>query len=542
MNSSGVPVWKYDDDVSGYDPFLYLDYFIRESRPCIILLKSGDKSYHYVVVVGYDKEDDVYLLADPWGVFRWINKTELDTQWSFRENSGTLKGSFLSTVIESYANPFTLIVPKSRPTSHYLGYWSQMKGEFISGTDKFGGNVRSWERTWNFEDDFDFVVASSRELFSSTGTATFLGYEKEDSKSVKLWGKIEDGWALRGRMWVVARTYSLDDPNPPPPPRADPHSFSLSGLSNSITSGESRTLSVFVKSSSNKPVQGVKVEFRDSNDTEISFSSLNRTTDNNGRATTTMHTGSEGSADFVVDVYNHSGSKVLSRLYKLTVVPWIKEFSPRRVTIHSDYSFWNCRSKQEKSRTIDLTSRVIQSTIRVSGKAHLGDAAGLDRWSWVDSNTIKVVAWLRKHCVEKNSITITVTGKYKGTNDSRKANGAPTLTPEIDTLSLYWEDLSQVPFKNQLLPNYPNPFNPETWIPYQLSEPAEVQISIYSSDGTLVRTISMGYQASGLYQNRNRAAYWNGENEWGESVASGLYFYTLTAGEFTETKKMLILK
>ncbi len=98
------------------------------------------------------------------------------------------------------------------------------------------------------------------------------------------------------------------------------------------------------------------------------------------------------------------------------------------------------------------------------------------------------------------------------------------------------------PQETALLPNYPNPFNPETWIPYQLAEPAEVVISIYSVGGTLVRTLALGNQPAGLYQNRNRAAYWDGKNKSGESVASGVYFYTFKAGDFTATRKMLIRK
>ena len=98
------------------------------------------------------------------------------------------------------------------------------------------------------------------------------------------------------------------------------------------------------------------------------------------------------------------------------------------------------------------------------------------------------------------------------------------------------------PDTTALLANYPNPFNPETWIPYQLAKPADVTVTIYASDGNVVRTLALGYQAAGTYKNRTHAAYWDGKNELGESVASGLYFYTLTAGEFTATRRMLILK
>ena len=98
------------------------------------------------------------------------------------------------------------------------------------------------------------------------------------------------------------------------------------------------------------------------------------------------------------------------------------------------------------------------------------------------------------------------------------------------------------PRETTLLPNYPNPFNPETWIPYQLSSPADVTVHIYGINGTLVRRLPLGHRAAGMYRGRSRAAYWDGKNELGESVASGVYFYTLTAGDFTATRKMLIRK
>ena len=100
----------------------------------------------------------------------------------------------------------------------------------------------------------------------------------------------------------------------------------------------------------------------------------------------------------------------------------------------------------------------------------------------------------------------------------------------------------EVPSETALLPNYPNPFNPETWIPYQLSTPADVTLRIYAVDGRLIRRLDLGHLPVGRYQNRSRAAYWDGRNEIGEPVASGVYFYTLTAGEFTATRKLLISK
>ena len=99
-----------------------------------------------------------------------------------------------------------------------------------------------------------------------------------------------------------------------------------------------------------------------------------------------------------------------------------------------------------------------------------------------------------------------------------------------------------VPDKTLLLANYPNPFNPETWMPYQLSKSADVTVSIYAADGKLVRELDFGHQPAGVYRIRSRAAYWDGKNAVGESVASGVYFYTFTAGDFTATRKMLVVK
>ena len=98
------------------------------------------------------------------------------------------------------------------------------------------------------------------------------------------------------------------------------------------------------------------------------------------------------------------------------------------------------------------------------------------------------------------------------------------------------------PTETVLLTNYPNPFNPETWIPYRLANPVKVAVSIHAADGNLVRTLILGQQPAGIFESRHRAAYWDGKNEIGETVASGIYFYTLTAGDFTATRKMLIRK
>jgi flagellar hook assembly protein FlgD len=93
-----------------------------------------------------------------------------------------------------------------------------------------------------------------------------------------------------------------------------------------------------------------------------------------------------------------------------------------------------------------------------------------------------------------------------------------------------------------LLQNYPNPSNPDTWIPYELAEPANVTIRIYSVDGRLVRRLDLGYKEIDVYASREKAAYWDGKNEAGEQIGGGVYFYQIQAGNFHAVRKMAIVK
>ena len=98
------------------------------------------------------------------------------------------------------------------------------------------------------------------------------------------------------------------------------------------------------------------------------------------------------------------------------------------------------------------------------------------------------------------------------------------------------------PDKTELLPNYPNPFNPETWIPYHLARSADVMLTIYDTTGVLVRRLDLGHQPAGYYTDKTQAAYWDGRNHLGKTVGSGVYFYQLQAGDFSSTRKLVILK
>ena len=110
-------------------------------------------------------------------------------------------------------------------------------------------------------------------------------------------------------------------------------------------------------------------------------------------------------------------------------------------------------------------------------------------------------------------------------------------TIQLESLIAY-----EIPAETALLNNYPNPFNPETWIPYHLSEDADVKLTIYDINGEVVRDIDVGHQTAAKYDTRTKAIYWDGRNRFGEQVASGVYFYHLQAGDFSGTRKMVILK
>ncbi len=126
-------------------------------------------------------------------------------------------------------------------------------------------------------------------------------------------------------------------------------------------------------------------------------------------------------------------------------------------------------------------------------------------------------------------------------HDARKIKDAsPIYHKGIKNLEMLIN--SVVPNETRLLPNFPNPFNPETWIPYDLEQDVDVSIHIHNVHGELIRQYRMGFQAAGSYRTASRAVHWDGHNSIGEPVSSGVYFYTLIAGDFTTTRKMLIQK
>lgn len=142
----------------------------------------------------------------------------------------------------------------------------------------------------------------------------------------------------------------------------------------------------------------------------------------------------------------------------------------------------------------------------------------------------------------KNSIYLTTNDRIVRYTDETYSSRAMVLKPWSislkDKVLTFWGKVK----KDQLYQNYPNPFNPETWVPFRLAEEAEVSIRIYSSFGELVRELSPGRLSAGKYIDKDKAVYWDGRNKNGEEVSSGMYFYQIQAGDWSKTKKMVIIR
>ena len=209
---------------------------------------------------------------------------------------------------------------------------------------------------------------------------------------------------------------------------------------------------------------------------------------------------------------------------------------------------WDVATGEARIIKTEHTDRISSVTFSKDGKTIISSAV------WYDPT---VQLWDVATGEMKTIITGHTSGVY---NIAFSADGRTFATGSGDGTVLLWdfntimgindvpsqqltEDVSRdenVDLRALLLPNYPNPFNPETWIPFQLAKSAHVTLYIYSVDGQLVRRLKLGNKQAGLYHSKNRAAYWDGKNAYGEPVASGIYYYTLSTGEFSATRRMVI--
>ena len=163
----------------------------------------------------------------------------------------------------------------------------------------------------------------------------------------------------------------------------------------------------------------------------------------------------------------------------------------------------------------------IRDLVIVAGSLGTGAAApSLDPRALTMFTTADVQQWLSQT-------------QHLNSTDATLQRGAHFLEQLLEAL---------IPKETALLHNYPNPFNPETWIPYQLAKPTDVTFTIYAANGNVIRRLVLGHQPADVYQSKSRAAYWDGRNNLGERVASGVYFYQLQTDEMSLIRKMVILK
>jgi hypothetical protein len=181
-------------------------------------------------------------------------------------------------------------------------------------------------------------------------------------------------------------------------------------------------------------------------------------------------------------------------------------------------------------RAVDVSSgddMLLVSNLREAGKAHIAFAVdGVLNDEAIAEIEFKVIS------DNASPITLSSLDLYNPDASSLKVEG-------INGEFISW---AMAPERSALLQNFPNPFNPETWIPYQLRNAGEVTITIYNTAGEMVRKLNLGYKTAGLYITQDRAAYWDGNNKFGDPVASGVYFYSINSEDLKAVRKLIVLK
>ena len=312
-------------------------------------------------------------------------------------------------------------------------------------------------------------------------------------------------------------------------PRTYPALDIVSGAGQHATGGETlaEPLVVAAIDANGTPMQGVPVTFSVTQGSG-ELSTTTTTTDANGRAETTFTLGADPGKHSVHATAASLNSSV--PFIAITTAPGptaqlAADVNQDGVVNIQDLVLVSSRLGQTGQNVADVNGDGavnIQDLVLVAGE--LGtEAAAPSAWHYASGSVparTTIEQWLTQ--AYRRSLT-----------DVRSQRGILLLERLLAALASK---------ETALLPNYPNPFNPETWIPYQLAKPAKVTLHIYAVKGELVRTLALGHQPAGMYHSRSRAAYWDGRNAQGEPIASGIFFYTLTAGDFTATRKMLIRK
>ena len=234
-------------------------------------------------------------------------------------------------------------------------------------------------------------------------------------------------------------------------------------------------------------------------------------------------------------------------------------FSPDGKTLASSgigaIRLWDADTEQLKTTLLETSSKVASIAFSPDGStlasidipflftpdSHTYDGKG-DLRLW-DVNTGQLLATLYGHTSELTSVAFSPDGTTLASSSWDSTIRLWDMSPYI-ALSAPRAIQSSPPLPTQtaLLANFPNPFNPDTYIPYQLHAPAQVRLMIYDVRGALVREIALGYRAAGQYLTSTNAAHWDGRDQGGQHVASGVYLYRLQAGPVAQVRKMVVIK
>ena len=436
--------------------------------------------------------------------------------------------------VQGYKSPLSGSIQTRTNTQrrHYSSSWGPIaKARYAWHSFTFPGEVMNY-------------TISSEVSFFDRLRAELITHRKNGNR-VEFQIMLRDHLAEKNEIAVYVTAHY----EPPTPGRFE---LSYDGSRYDIPSGKPKTMRVTVYSTRGARMPEVRVQFLDTDDSEIAFSRTSVTTNSSGVATSTMKTGSWGNADFTIRV-----DGLPDKRYTASVAKILKEHVEKR-WFSSRHAGEDCRRVwgvkicnpdltpdwYTHSGYIDVPSWVSIHSYSLSKHVPVEDrlTAPYVKKHWRSGNRVHLEIRFREHIFESNDILVKVHAKYWGGAASPGAPVKPEVRPDPERVATVWQELSHVPARTALLPNYPNPFNPETWIPYHLAEPADVTLTIYCTNGRFVRKLALGYQPAGVYERKGRAAYWDGRNVVGERVASGLYFYTLTAGDFAATGKMLIMK
>ena len=255
-----------------------------------------------------------------------------------------------------------------------------------------------------------------------------------------------------------------------------------------------------------------------------------------------------GSKDGTIRLWDVNTGKLRATVGHSSVVRSVA-FSPDGATLASGSEdgtirLWDVNTGQYKT-ALKGTFLVVSIAFSPDGTTIAASGGSREIWLW-DVETREQKIALKGHTDGISSVAFSPDGTTLAASNEDFAYNtillwdmSPYITPSVQTAI---ELSPPLPTQTALLANYPNPFNPETWIPYQLHVPAQVRLAIYDVRGALVREIDLGYRAAGQYLTSASAAHWDGRDHQGQRVASGVYLYQLQAGPVVQGRKMLLIK